>query len=124
MPGMRDAGGGAIVNVSSYAADTGAATEAPYAVSKGGLNVLTRTCAREGGSFGIRANTVTAGVIRDTKFVADHPELLGRAVADAPLGSYPSAAEVAEVIGFLVSDRARHITGENVYVTAGAYMKG
>ena len=124
MPGMRDAGGGAIVNVSSYAADVGAADEAPYAVSKGGLNVLTRTCANEGGPHNIRANTVTAGIMRGTKFVEDHPQLLEHAVAATPLGSYPTADEVAEVIGFLASDRARHITGGNVYVTAGAHMPG
>ena len=46
MPLMRDAGGGAIVNVSSFAADVGGGgVEAPYAISKGGLNVLTR-CVR------------------------------------------------------------------------------
>jgi NAD(P)-dependent dehydrogenase (short-subunit alcohol dehydrogenase family) len=122
MPGMRDAGGGSIVNVSSYAADVGAPGEAPYAVAKGGLNVLTRTCANEGGRFGIRVNTVTAGVIAGTKFVDDHPELIAGA-AETPLGGFPTAAEIAEVIGFLASDRAQHITGENVYVTAGAYMR-
>jgi NAD(P)-dependent dehydrogenase (short-subunit alcohol dehydrogenase family) len=70
MPLMRDAGGGAIVNVSSFAADVGGGgIEAPYAISKGGLNVLTRSCAHEGGPYGIRANTVSCGVIRGTKFV-------------------------------------------------------
>ena len=47
MPLMRDAGSGVIVNVSSYAPDVGGGgIEAPYAITKGGLNVLTRSCAR------------------------------------------------------------------------------
>ena len=77
MPLMRDAGGGVIVNVSSYAADVGGGgIEAPYAITKGGLNVLTRSCAHEGGPFGIRAVTVATGIVTGTKFIDDHPEIL------------------------------------------------
>jgi 3-oxoacyl-[acyl-carrier protein] reductase len=124
MPLMRDAGGGAIVNVSSYAADTGGGgIEAPYAVTKGGLNVLTRSCAHEGGPFGIRVNTVSCGVIEGTKFVDDHPEIIANARTNVPLGSYPRADEVADVIAFLVSERARHITGEIIGISAGAFMR-
>jgi len=124
MPLMRDAGGGAIVNVSSFAADVGGGgVEAPYAVTKGGLNVLTRSCAHEGGPFGIRVNTVSCGVIRGTKFVEDHPDIIANAAGQTPLGSYPDAAEVAEAIAFLASDRAAHITGEILGVAAGAYMR-
>ena len=124
MPLMRDAGGGAIVNVSSYAADVGGGgMEAPYAITKGGLNVLTRSCAHEGGPYGIRVNTVSCGVIRGTKFVDDHPEIIANAAMHTPLGSYPDAAEIAEAIAFLVSDRARHITGEILDISAGAYMR-
>jgi NAD(P)-dependent dehydrogenase (short-subunit alcohol dehydrogenase family) len=124
MPLMRDAGAGAIVNVSSYAAETGGGgIEAPYAISKGGLNVLTRSCAHEGGPYGIRANTVSCGVIEGTKFVDDHPEIIANARTQVPLGGYPRADEVAEAIAFLASDRARHITGEILGISAGAYMR-
>jgi 3-oxoacyl-[acyl-carrier protein] reductase len=122
MPLMRDAGGGVIVNVSSYAPDVGGAgIEAPYAITKGGLNVLTRSCAHEGGPFGIRAITVSTGVVTGTKFVDDHPELLE--MSESPLGEHADAASVADVIAFAASNRARHITGEIVNVAAGAYMR-
>jgi 3-oxoacyl-[acyl-carrier protein] reductase len=122
MPLMRDAGGGVIVNVSSYAPDVGGGgTEAPYAITKGGLNVLTRSCAHEGGPHGIRAVTVAMGVVTGTKFVDDHPELLE--ASPSPTGQYSDAASVAEAIAFLASDRARHITGEILNVAAGAYMR-
>jgi NAD(P)-dependent dehydrogenase (short-subunit alcohol dehydrogenase family) len=124
MPLMRDAGGGVIVNVSSYAPDVGGAgIEAPYAIAKGGLNVLTRSCAHEGGPFAIRAVTVAMGVVRGTKFIDDRPELLEQANAESPMGTTATATDVAEAIAFLASDRARHITGESLNVAAGSYMR-
>ncbi|MFL6090162.1 MAG: SDR family NAD(P)-dependent oxidoreductase [Aeromicrobium sp.] len=122
--GMRDAGGGVIINVSSYAADVGGAgLETPYAVSKGALNTLTRCLAHEGGPFGIRANTVTLGMIAGTKYVDDNAQLLERHDAVGPLGSLATVAEVAETIAFLTSDAARHITGETINIAGGAYMR-
>ncbi len=122
MPLMRDAGGGVIVNISSYAPDVGGGgIESPYAVTKGGLNVLTRSCAHEGAPHGIRAVTVTMGVVTGTKFVDDHPEILAR--AGSLTGHLPSAADIAETVAFLASDRARHITGETLNVADGSYMR-
>ena len=122
MPLMRDAGGGVIVNISSYAPDVGGGgVEAPYAIAKGGLNVLTRSCAHEGAPYGIRAVTVAMGIVAGTKFINDHPEIV--AENPSPTGRYPDAASVAEVIAFVASDRARDITGEIVNVAAGSYMR-
>jgi len=124
MPLMRESGGGVIVNVSSYAPDVGGAgIEAPYAITKGGLNVLTRSCAHEGGPFAIRAVTVATGIVTGTKFIDDHPEILEDPTSKGPLGSYADVADVAEAIAFLASDRARHITGEILNVAAGSYMR-
>jgi NAD(P)-dependent dehydrogenase (short-subunit alcohol dehydrogenase family) len=123
MPLMRDAGGGVIVNVSSYAPDVGGnGIEAPYAITKGGLNALTRSCAHEGGPFGIRAVTVAMGVVTGTKFIDDHPEILEMGTI-GPLGRYAEASDIAETIAFVASDRAQSITGEIVNVAAGAYMR-
>jgi 3-oxoacyl-[acyl-carrier protein] reductase len=122
MPLMRDAGGGCIVNTSSYAPDVGGdGLESPYAITKGGLNALTRAMAVEGAPHEIRVNTVTMGVVLGTKFMDDHPEILE--YASPPMPTPVGVGDIAEATAFLVSDRARHITGEILNVAAGAYMR-
>lgn len=124
MPGMREAGGGAIVNISSYAADVGGfGNEGPYAVTKGGLNVLTRSCAHEGGPYGIRCNAVSTGVVTGTKFIDDNPQIAERLLPQTPLGEHATATSVAEAVAFLASDRSRHVTGEILNIAGGAYMR-
>jgi NAD(P)-dependent dehydrogenase (short-subunit alcohol dehydrogenase family) len=124
MPGMRDAGGGVIVNVSTFAVEIGGGgLEAPYAITKGGLNVLTRSCAHEGGPHNIRAVTVALGVVAGTKFIDDHPEVLAMPASGGVLGSPVHSSDVAEAIAFLASDRAKHITGSILDISSGAYMR-
>ncbi len=124
MPAMRDAGGGAIVNISSYAPDVGGfGREGAYAVTKGGLNVLTRSCAHEGGPHGIRCNAVSMGVVTGTKFIDDNPEIAERLLPQTPLGEHATADSVAEAVAYLASERARHVTGEILNVAGGTYMR-
>ena len=124
MPVMRDAGGGVIVNMSTYAPDVGGGgVEAPYAVTKGGLNALTRSCAIEGGPHGIRVNAVSMGVVSGTKFIDDNPQIGERLLPQTPLGSHATTADIAEATAFLASDRAAHVTGEILNVAGGIYMR-
>jgi len=124
MPLMREAGGGAIVNITSVAPDNGGyGIEAPYAVSKGGLNVLTRSCAHEGAPHGIRSNAVSMGLVRGTRFVDNNPHLFDLTGARPPGGELPSADDIAETVAFLASDRARFVNGEIVNVSAATYMR-
>lgn len=125
MPIMRDAGGGVVINISTYAPDVGGGgIEAPYAITKGGLNALTRCVAYEGGPHGIRANTVSMGMVKGTRFAEQNPKLFEMAESRGVLGdSYPTADEIAEATAFLASEKARNITGEILNVAAGAYMR-
>jgi NAD(P)-dependent dehydrogenase (short-subunit alcohol dehydrogenase family) len=123
---MRDAeNGGAILNISSYAPDIGGlGQETPYAVSKGGLNVLTRSCAHEGGPFGIRVNTLSMGVVTGTRFVdALHPEIREQELAASPLGVLANVEQIVEAATFLLSDRSSATTGEILNVAAGCHMR-
>ncbi|MBS9376390.1 SDR family NAD(P)-dependent oxidoreductase [Rhodococcus sp. B50] len=123
---MRDDGiPGVILNISTYAPDVGGeGIEAPYAVSKGGLNVLTRSCAHEGGPYGIRANTLSMGMVTGTRFTdALHPDMQDREREKSPLGRLSHVDDIVEAAAFLVSDRAKNITGETVNVAAGTHMR-
>ena len=124
MPLMRDGGGGVILNVGSYAPDVGGnGLETPYAASKGALSALTRGIAHEGGPHGIRANYLSMGVVKDTKFAIDNPEMCSGPDVVGPLGDLPNVSDIAEAAAFLASPRARFITGEIVNVSGGAYMR-
>jgi 3-oxoacyl-[acyl-carrier protein] reductase len=124
MPLMRDAGGGVIVNIGSYAPDVGGSgVESPYAATKGGLAALTRGLAHDGGPYGIRAVYLSMGVVKGTKFVEDNIEWLGQHLTGGPLGNVPGTADIAEAVAFLASDRAAFITGEVLNVAGGSYMR-
>jgi 3-oxoacyl-[acyl-carrier protein] reductase len=125
MPLMRDAGGGVIVNIGSYAPDVGGGgIEAPYAATKGGLAALTRGLAHEGGPHGIRAVYLSMGVVKGTKFAQDNAGLLaGLRGTTGPLGDLPGTADIAEAVAFLASSRAAFVTGEVLNVAGGSYMR-
>lgn len=119
VPGMLRRRAGAIVNVSSLAAYHGIAGQALYAASKAGLLALTRALARECGRRGVRVNAVVPGFVA-TDFVSDLPEAVVaglRASECLPGGTSPG--DVADTVLFLLSDRARAITGQAIVVDAG-----
>jgi 3-oxoacyl-[acyl-carrier protein] reductase len=111
--------GGAIVLLASVVGTYGAAGQSVYAASKAAIAALARSAARELGGRGVRVNAVAPGVIR-TDLTASLPvELLDKQAAATPLGRLGTPEEVAEVIGFLVSDAARYVTGQVLGVDGG-----
>ena len=124
MPLMRQSGGGVVINMSSYAPDVGGGgVEAPYAITKGGVNAMTRGLAVEGGPHGIRHVTISMGVVEGTRFIDQNPQIAERLRPQTPLGKHATTEDIAELTAFLASDRAGHITGEIVNVAGGIYMR-
>jgi 3(or 17)beta-hydroxysteroid dehydrogenase len=123
---MRRTGGGAIVNVSSIAAQKGWPVRASYAASKAVVLQYTRTVARRAAEQGwnIRCNAVLPGPI-DTPMLRPpgRPAPLagdGRSGVDhVPLKRYAAPEEVARPILFLASDEASYITGTGLLVDGG-----
>jgi NAD(P)-dependent dehydrogenase (short-subunit alcohol dehydrogenase family) len=105
--------GGAIVNVSSRAAELGGAGEwVHYAASKGALDSLTIGAARELGPRGIRVNAVSPGLIEtDLHARAGLPDRVARLTAGVPMGRAGLVEEVAEAVMFLASPAASYISG-------------
>jgi len=118
---MREQKSGSIVNVGSLNVETtrGAPTTPAYNAAKTGLVVLSKSVARSEARYGIRCNLVNPGFI-DTYSMsdADRRELPSL----VPLGSLGTPQDIAEVIAFLVSDKARYITGAVLNVHGGLWV--
>ncbi|HQT76701.1 MAG: NAD(P)-dependent oxidoreductase [Rhodospirillales bacterium 20-64-7] len=117
----RGGAGGAIVNVSSRAAELGGAGEwIHYAASKGALDSLTVGAARELATRGIRVNAVSPGLIQtDLHARAGLPDRLTRLVGGVPMGRVGTTEEVANAVLWLLSSEASYITGINVPISGG-----
>jgi NAD(P)-dependent dehydrogenase (short-subunit alcohol dehydrogenase family) len=128
VPHMREAGGGAIVNIASVAAFRGS-IERPshaYAASKGAVLSLTRAMAASYGCDGIRVNAICPGTIR-TRLTADIVEGVARASKEGrgiPLGRVGEPEDIARCALFLASDDASFISGAHIVVDGGAMAVG
>lgn len=121
LPGMREAGFGRIVSMSSRAA-LGKERRTVYAATKAGLQGMTRTWALEEGHHGITVNAVAPGPIATELFTQANP-------ADSPktqsiLNSVPvkrmgTPADVAHAVSYFLDDRSSFVTGQIQYVCGG-----
>ncbi|MCL6443111.1 MAG: SDR family oxidoreductase [Alicyclobacillus sp.] len=118
---MREAGGGAIVNIASTAGEYGSIRPAaPYAASKGGVIALTKSLAREGAPI-IRVNAISPGPV-DTPMLANTEEEK-REIAKRPLvGRLGTPRDIAAGILYLCGDDAGYITGEVLRINGGSLL--
>ncbi len=124
IPSLKKKRGGSIVNVTSTAAVRGEAFHSHYAASKGALHSLTKSLAVELAPFGIRINCVAPGWV-DTDMCAgvfSEPGYREKVRQTIPIGRIPPPEDIAGPIVFLVSDLARHITGEILNVNGGGVL--
>lgn len=118
---LRQATGGAIVNMSSVAGLMGTPAAAPYGASKHGVLSLTKTAALEVAKQKIRVNAVCPAVIGtpmgDRLFGA--PEVQPMTVAMHPIGRWGTPREVSEAVLFMCSDRSSFMTGHYIVLDGG-----
>jgi len=118
-------GGGIIVNLASRAAHRG---EDPdywhYAAAKAGVVAMTKTIARQYGRQGVTAFSISPGFV-DTAFNTPLVEEHGMDlfVNDTALGEVAQPQDIANVIAFLASGRARHATGTTIDVNSASYVR-
>jgi len=116
---MRRQKSGKVVNVSSINALRGKRGLANYAASKAGLIALTRTAARELGPDNINVNAIAPGLVETPLTEQLTPDVLAQALRETALGRLAQPGEIADVIFFLCSEQARHITGQVIVVDGG-----
>ena len=111
--------GGAIVNISSQAAQFGGNGLTPYAASKAAISNLTLALSKEGASEGVRVNAVSPGIIETDQH--DFSDSLARekTIDQIPLGRVGKPEEVATAVLWLLSDEASYITGAVLPVAGG-----
>ncbi|GAA2172088.1 SDR family oxidoreductase [Agrococcus versicolor] len=132
---MVEQGGGVIVNVSSEAGVEGSKGQSIYSATKAALNGFTRSWAKELGPNGIRVVGIAPGINKRTNMNSDENyralaytrgmdvdelEVIDAAYARTiPLGRVGEHDEVADLVGYLVSDRSSYITGTTINITGG-----
>ena len=114
-------GGYCIINISSVHQTIPKPHFVPYATSKAGIEMMTKTMALELAKKNIRANLVAPGAI-DTdmnKTLRDNKEVLEKVLKQIPIDRIGNPEEVANVVEFLASEKASYITGTTIYVDGG-----
>lgn len=118
---MADAGGGAIVSISSVNGIAAAPNAGAYTSTKAAIIMLTEQMALEFAPMGVRVNCVAPGLIlagmSDPIYV--DPEVRALRQSKVPLGSLGTADDVAEAVLFLASDKAAYVTGQTLAVDGG-----
>lgn len=119
---MLSQGFGRIVNISSVVGESGNFGQANYAAAKAGLIGLTKTVALEVANRGITVNAVAPGFI-DTDMTKAMPSaVIENAIAETPQNRLGQPDEVAQLVRFLLDEKAGYITGAVYNINGGWYM--
>jgi 3-oxoacyl-[acyl-carrier protein] reductase len=119
LPGMRSAGWGRIINISSIYGLSGAKGEAAYCTAKAAVIGLTKSVAREAGRDGVTVNAIVPGLIRTPPMERMPEKYRGPIIAETLLGRMGEPEEVARTAAFLASGDSSFITGTTITVSGG-----
>lgn len=123
IPYMLDGGGGSIVNIASRLGQVGWPKVAHYASAKAGVLTLAKSISREFGQQGIRANSVSPGVMNTAMGQTVMSGAVGRKrMAELPLGRFAEPEEVADSVVFLLSEAGALFLGQTLAPNAGGLM--
>ena len=123
LPGWQARGGGSVVNVGTNLFQNPVVPYHDYTASKAAMLALTRTAAQEWGSFGIRVNMVSGGLLHTTDASRATPDFVFDLIAgQTPLRKVTTTKDFADAVVFFMSDLSRAVTGQNLVVYGGLVM--
>jgi len=121
--GMLERGFGRIVNISSVNGQRGQFGQVNYSAAKAGMHGFTMALALEGAAKGITVNTVSPGYIETAMTLAMRDDVREAIIAGIPMRRMGMPEEVANTVAFLTSDETTYITGANIPVNGGLFIK-
>jgi 3-oxoacyl-[acyl-carrier protein] reductase len=123
-PLMKDQQYGKIINITSINGLRGKFGQTNYSASKAGIIGFTKALAKELGAFGVNVVAVAPGLIETAMLKASEArdKIIDMAMAEIVLKRVGQPEDLANVVAFLASDKARHITGEVIKVDGGQYI--
>jgi len=124
---LKSSHAGTVLSISATYAPVGSAYVVPSAVSKAGVEALTRSLAVEWGNRGIRMNAIAPGPIPTQgafSRVLPRPDLEDLALDRNPMHRFGTTEELANLATFLVSDGSSYINGEVIRMDGGEFLQG
>ncbi len=122
---VADGHKGKVIYTGSWVQDVPYKLIAPYCVSKAGVWMLARCAALELAPHGITVNAIAPGIVEaglTARELSDFPEFREEFMSLIPLGKIQQASDVADVVGFLVSDAANYLTGTTITCDGGCVV--
>jgi 3-oxoacyl-[acyl-carrier protein] reductase len=123
-PLFKEQKSGKIINVTSINGLRGKFGQTNYSASKAGIVGFTKALAKELGAFGVNVNAVAPGLIETAMLqnAEARDKIIDLAMGESALKRVGQPEDLANVVVFLASDKARHITGEVIKVDGGQYI--
>jgi len=121
-PIFKEQNYGKIVNITSINGLRGKFGQTNYSAAKSGVHGLTKAAAKDLGKFGVNVNAVAPGFILTEMGESMPDEFKKIAIEESALKRPGLPEDVANLVAFLVSDLAKHITGEIIKVDGGQYI--
>lgn len=110
---------GVIINMSSVSSKMALAGQTVYSATKGAVNSMTQTMAKELAPYGIRVNAVAPGFIATEMIDALPEDKRAQYLTEVPLGRFGTVEDVAAVVSMLASDGATYMTGQTLVLDGG-----